>query len=129
MPPRRVKIHVLIVLVAALSVQACSPARPPVDELDSASRALDAARAAGAPSLAAAEYQVAGEHFDQAQAAEGRQDYDVAAQMARESAADSELAAAKSRLGKARAAVEKLKQDNANLGGELSQSDTPEVQP
>jgi hypothetical protein len=129
MPPSRRKIHVLIVIVVALSVQACSPTRPPVDELDIASRALGAARAADAPTWAADEYHAAGEHFDQAQAAEGRQDYDVAAQLARESAADSELAAAKSRLGKVRTAVDKLKQDNANLDSELSQSGTPQVQP
>ena len=62
-------------------------------------------------------------------AAEARHDYDVAAQLARESAADSELAVAKSRLGKVRAAVDKLKQDNANLDSELAQSGTREVQP
>ena len=101
MPPSRRKIHVLIVIVAALSVQACSPTRPPVDELDIASRALGAARAADAPTWAANEYHAAGEHFDQAQAAEGR---------------------------KVRAAVDKLKQDNANLDSELSQSGT-QVQP
>lgn len=128
MSPSRRKIHVLIVLVATLSVQACSPTRPPVDELDIASRALGVARAADAPIWAADEYHAAGERFDQAQAAEARHDYDVAAQRARESAADSELAAAKSRLGKVRAAVDKLKQDNANLDSELSQSAAPQVQ-
>ena len=129
MPPSRRKIHVLIVLVATLFMQACSPTRPPVDELDIASRALGVARATDAPTWAADEYHAAGAHFDQAQAAAARHDYDVAAQWARESAADSELAAAKSRLGKGRAAVDKLKQDNANLDSELAQSATPQVQP
>ena len=119
----------LIVLVAALSVQACSPTRPPVDELDSASRALGAARAADAPTWADDEYRMAGQHFDQAQAAEARHDYDAAAQLAHESAADSELAVAKARLGKVRDTVAKLKQDNANLDSDLSQSGTPQVQP
>ena len=129
MPPSRRKIHVLIVLVATLVVQACAPTRPPVDELDMASRALDAARAADAPSWAAQEYRMAGQHLDQAQAAQARHDYDVAAQMARESAADSELAAATARLRKARDAVAKLTQENANLDSDLSHSATPQVQP
>lgn len=129
MPPSRPKIHVLIVLVAILSVQACSPTRPPVDELNMASRALDAARAAEAPTFAAEEYRLAGQHLDQAQAAQARHDYDVAAQMARESAADSDLAAAKARLRKARDAVARLKQDNASLDSDLSHSATQEEQP
>lgn len=129
MPPSRRKIHALIVLVATIFTQACSPTRPPVDELNMASRALDAARAAQAPMWAAEEYRVAGQHLEQAQAAQARHDYDVAAQMARESAADSELAAAKARLGKLRDAVAKLKQDNANLDSDLSHSATQEAQP
>lgn len=94
-----------------------------------ASRALEAARVADAPSWAAEEYRVAGQHLDQAQAAQARNDYDVAAKMARESAADSELAAAKARLRKARDAVTKLTQENANLDSDLSRPATPEVQP
>ncbi len=128
MPSSRPKIHALIVLVATLFVQACSPTRPPVDELNMASRALDAARAAEAPTWAADDYRAAGRHLDQAQAAQAREDYDVAAQMARESAADSELAAAKARLGKVRDAVARLKQENANLDSDLS-SGTSQVQP
>ncbi len=128
MPSSRRKIHALIVLVAALSAQACSPTRPPVDELNMASRALDAARAADAPPWAADEYRMAGQHLDQAQAAQAREDYDVAAQKARESAADSELAAAKARVAKVRDAVARLKQENANLDSDLS-SGTQQVQP
>ncbi len=94
-----------------------------------ASRALAAARAADAPSWAAEEYRIAGQHLDQAQAAQARHDYDVAAQMARESAADSELATAKARLGKARDAVARLTRENANLDSDLSHSATPELQP
>ncbi|MEP7098179.1 MAG: DUF4398 domain-containing protein [Dokdonella sp.] len=93
-----------------------------------ASRALDAARAAEAPTWAADDYRAAGRHLDQAQAAQAREDYDVAAQMARESAVDSELAAAKARLGKVRDAVARLKQENANLDSDLS-SGTSQVQP
>lgn len=129
MPSSRRKIHVLIVLIATLAVQACAPTRPPTDELDMASRALDAARAAEAPAWAAEEYRMAGQHLDQAQAAQVSHDYDVAAQMARESAADSELAAAQARLAKVRDSVAKLTQQNANLDSDLSRSAAPEVQP
>lgn len=122
MTPTRRKIHVLIAVAAALTIQACSPTRPPVEDLGIASRALGAARAAGAPTLAAEEYRAAGQHFDQAQAAEADGDYDLAARLARESAADSDLAGAKARLAKARAAVDRLKQDNAGLDRELSAS-------
>lgn len=128
MPSSRLKIHVLIVLIAALSVQACSPTRPPVDELNMASRALEAARAADAPTWAADDYRVAAQHLDQARAARASEDYDVAAQMARESAADGEVASAKARLGKVRDAVARLKQENANLDSDLA-SHTQQVQP
>ncbi|GAA0714612.1 DUF4398 domain-containing protein [Dokdonella soli] len=129
MTPRWRKIHALVVVIAALSVQACAPTRPPVEDLDNASRALGAARSAGAPAYAPAEYRAAGQRFDQAQAAEGRQDYDEAIQLAHESAADSELAAAKARLGKAREAVQKLSQENANLDRDLTEHASPEAQP
>jgi hypothetical protein len=123
------KIHALVVVIAMALTQGCTPTRPPVDELDAAARALGTARAADASTFASAEYRAASQHLDQAKAAEAGEDYDVAAQFARESAADSELATAKARLGKARAAVEKLKQDNANLDRDLTEHATPEAQP
>lgn len=129
MTSRRRKIHALLVVLAALSVQACSPTRPPVEELDAASRALGAARDAGAPTYAAAEYRSAGQRFDQAQAAESRRDFDAAAQLARESAADGELATAKSRLAKAREAVARLRQENAALDRNLTEHADAEAQP
>jgi hypothetical protein len=129
MTPSRQKIHVLVVVAAIALIQACTPTRPPVDELDAASRAFGAARAADAATLAPAEYRAAGQHLDQATAAEARQDYDAAAQFARESAADSELASAKARVGKARETADKLKQDNANIERDLSEHPSAEAQP
>jgi hypothetical protein len=119
MTSRRLKIHALLVILATLS--ACSPTKPPVEELDAASRALGAAKIAGAQTYAASEYRSAGQRYDQAQAAESRHDYDAAAQLAREATADSELASAKARLGKAREAVAKLRQDNAALDRNLTE--------
>lgn len=129
MTPSCRKIHAPIAIFAMLAVQACSPTRPPIDELDAASRGLGSARAADAPVFAPDEYRAAGVHFDQAQAAESSHDYDVAAQFARESAADSELARVKAQRGKLREAVEKLKQDNATLDRDLTEHASTEPQP
>ena len=129
MTPRRGKIHVPVVVLTIALLQACTPTRPPVDEIDQASRALGDARSAEAPVLAAEEYRAAGVHFDQAQAAESTHDYDAAAQFARESMADSELARAKSRRGALRTAVETLRQDNATLARDMDEHPAPEAQP
>ncbi|WP_348058192.1 DUF4398 domain-containing protein [Dokdonella sp.] len=94
-----------------------------------ASRALADARSADAPNLAPADYRAASQQFDQARAAEGRQDYDVAAQFAHQSAADADLALAKAKLGKARASVDQLRRDNATLDHDLSEHATQESQP
>jgi hypothetical protein len=130
MTSRSGKIHARVAIpLALLLLQACSPTRPPVEDLAAASRGLASARAAGASTYAAAEYRSAGQRFDQAQAAESRKDYDVATQLARESAADSELAAAKTRVGKAREAVDKLRRDNANMDRDLTEHASTEAQP
>ena len=119
MTPAREKIHAWIVILATALAAGCSPTKPPLDELDAASRALAAARQAEAPQLAAAEYRAAGRHFDRAQAAQREEDYDAAAQFAAESLADSELALAKAKLAKARGDVERLTRENEGLQGDL----------
>ena len=129
MPSSGRKIHALIVVAVMLIVAACTPTRPPVDQLDTASRALAAARAAEAPTWAAEDYRIAGQHFDAAQAAMAREDYDVAAQLARESAADGELAAARARVAKLRDTVARLSRENAGLEADVSQSGDGAVQP
>lgn len=129
MTPSRRKIHALIAVAATLVVVACSPTRPPLDQLDAASRALGAAREAGAATYAADDYRSAGQRFDQAQAAESRQDYDAAADLALESKVSSELAAARARLAKAREAVARLKRENADLDRDLNQNPMQEGQP
>lgn len=129
MTASRNKIHVLVVILATALMQACAPTRPPVDELDAASRALAMARTADAATFAPVEFRAAEQHFDQARSAESSQDYDAAAQFARQSAADSELASAKARLGKAHAAVDQLQADNAAIDRDLSEHANPEAQP
>ena len=113
------KIHVLIAILAAL-LAACGPTKPPGDELGIASRNLSAARAAGASTFAPLDLRAAEDRLTQARAASAKQDYDDAAMLASESAVTSELAAAKSRLGKARAAVDSLTQQNAELTREAA---------
>lgn len=119
----------LAVVSALLALQACSPTKPPLDELAAASRGLGAARSADAETHAAADYRSAARRFDQAQAAEARGDYDDAARLALESAADSELALARTRVAKARDMVSRLQQQNAELDRDLSEHAAPEDQP
>ena len=108
------KIHVVFVIMA-VSLAACGPTKPPSDVLGIATRNLSAAQAAGAETHAPLEFRSAQEHLAQANTASARKDYDRAAALADESAVDSELAAAKARLGKAREAVDALKRQNAEL--------------
>ena len=108
------KIHAVITILAAF-LAACSPTRPPTDALGVATRNLAAARGAEAANYAPQELRSAEDHLAAANAASARQDYDKAAVLAGESAVDSELAAAKTRLAKAREAVEGLRQQNADL--------------
>lgn len=128
MTSSRRKIHVLIAVIA-VALAACSPTRPPVDQLDAASRALGVARDAGAATYAADDYRSAGQRFDEAQAAEGDRDYAAAADLASESQVTSELAATRARLAKAREAVARLAEDNARLDRNLQLHAAPETQP
>ena len=119
MTPSAVKIHVLIAILTAL-LAACGPTKPPGDEIGIASRNLSTARAAGAATFAPQELRAAEDRLAQARTASSKQDYDDAATLASESAVNSELAAAKSRLGKARAAIDSLTQQNAELTREAA---------
>jgi len=114
MTPSAAKIHAVIAILAAFTA-ACAPTKPPTDVLGAAARNVSAAESAGAATYAPLELRSAQDHLAQANAAEARQDYDVAAMLAGESAVDSELAAAKARLGKARDAAEALRKQNADL--------------
>jgi hypothetical protein len=130
MTPGHGKFHALVTIPMILALTGgCSPTRPPVDELDAASRALGGARDAGAAQLAAADYRAAANGFDQAQAAQASGDYDEAAQFARQSLADSELATARARRAAARADVERLRQENAAVARDLATPARLEDQP
>lgn len=113
------KIHALFAIMATLLV-ACAPTRPPSDEVGVATRNLSTARAAGAATYAPLELRAAEERLAQANTALAHEDYDQAALMASESAVNSELAAAKSRLGKAREAADGLRRQNQELSAEAA---------
>jgi len=121
------KIHVVFA-VLAVSLAACGPTKPPTDVLGVATRNLAAAQAAGAATYAPLELRSAQDHLAGANTASARQDYDRAAVLAEESAVDSELAAAKARLGKAREAVDTLKRQNAELSNGVPRPEGADVQ-
>ena len=115
MTPSGMKIHGSIALSLVLTLAACGPTKPPPDLLGHAQQRLASARSSGAATFAPLELRFAEERFTQAQAAVLDRDYTLAANLADESAANSELATIKARLGKLRESVDKLKQDNAEI--------------
>lgn len=121
------KIHVVFAIMA-VSLAACGPTKPPTDVLGIATRNLAAAEAAGAATYAPLELRSAQDHLAAANTATARQDYDQAALLADESAVDSELAAAKARLGKVREAVDTLKRQNADLSNGMPHTQGADVQ-
>src|SRR5262245_25598103 len=111
----RSKIHRPVVLFC-LILAACGPTRPPNTGLEDAARQLQTARDAGASTYAPLELRSAEERLSAGRAAADQRDYEDAAQFAQESQVNSELALAKSRLGKAREHVEARTRENAQLG-------------
>lgn len=120
MTPDRGKIHALIGVLLLAALAGCAPTKPPVDQLNAAARALENARSVGAGEFAAADLNAAAREYDAAQSAQARGDYDAAAQLAMQSQADGELAAARARRAQARHAVDKLTAANAALQSDLS---------
>ena len=103
-----------------------APTKPPPVGLDDATRELDAARSGGAATYAPLELRNAEERLSQARVRMDKRDYDAVQQLTEESRMDSELAAAKARLGKAREKVEARTRENAQLKQDLSSGAVPE---
>ena len=119
MTPIRRKIHRAIVIFS-LALAACGPTKPPPLGLDDAAHAIDAARSAGAATYAPLELRNAEEHLSQARARAEKRDYDAVQMLALQARADSDLAAVKSRLGRAREKVEARTRENAQLRQDLA---------
>lgn len=119
MTSSRLKIHASLVGLLLLSLAACGPTRPPPDVLGGAQDKLRVARADGAPTYAPLELRFAEERLDQARAAMAERDYKAAADLAEESAVNSELAAIKSKSGKLREHIDALRQQNAEIARSL----------
>lgn len=115
MTPSGLKIHGPFVLSLVLALAACGPTKPPPDLLGNAQQRLASARSSGAATFAPLELRFAEQRFTQAQVAMQDRDYTLASNLAEESAANSELAAIKARIGKLRESVEQLKHDNAEI--------------
>lgn len=109
------KIHASFVGLLLFALAACGPTRPPPDVLGGAESRLRTARSEGAPTYAPLELRFAEERLDQARAAMDERDYKSAAELAEQSALNSELATIKSRAGKLRERVDALKRQNADI--------------
>jgi hypothetical protein len=121
MTPNQRKIHRALVILLVL-LAGCTQTKPQPTGLDEAARELDMARNAGAATYAPLELRNAEERLSQARARMDKRDYAAVQQLAEESRMDSDLAAAKARLGKAREKVEARTRENAQLRQDLSGS-------
>ena len=124
MTPNRRKIH-RGVGIFLLALTGCGPTKPPNVGLDDAMRALDAARDAGAPTYAPMELRNAEDRLSQARARYAKRDYEEAASLVQEGQVDSELAAVKARLGKAREKVDARIHENASLREQSASGSNP----
>lgn len=120
MTPTARKIHVLALL--SLCMASASAARPqtPLAELQSAATALALAEEAGAATYAPLELRYAGEQLAQARQAQQSGDLNQARRLLEQSQVNSDLAVAKSRLGRTREAVQVQAAANARLRGEAN---------
>jgi Domain of unknown function (DUF4398) len=118
MTPTRPKIHRPVVLFCLLLV-GCGPTKPPNTGLEEAAQHLRAARDAGASTYAPLELRAAEERLSAGRAAADKRHYDDAIKLAQEAQINSDLAAAKARLGKVRERVEARTRENARLREEL----------
>ncbi|MBS0591722.1 MAG: DUF4398 domain-containing protein [Proteobacteria bacterium] len=104
----------------AIGAVGCAQTKPPLAEMQEATRSVDAARDAGAATYASAEFHGAQERLGQARAAMRQEDYDLATQFADEAQVAGVLAQARARLGKDRERVDARARENERLRNDLS---------
>jgi hypothetical protein len=114
------KIHRPVAVFCLLLLAACGPTKPPPMGIEDAMHQLQAARDAGGSTYAPLEVRKAEERLSLAKTAAGKKDYEDALHFAQESQVNSELALAKSRLGRTREKVEARTRENAQLRQDLS---------
>lgn len=118
MTPTVAKIHVLaLLLLTPMTVCAARP-RTPLPEFKTATSALVLAEEVGAATYAPLELRYAGEQLEQARQSDDAGDLEAARRLLEQSLVNSDLALAKSRLGRTREAVQVQSAANAQLRGE-----------
>lgn len=118
MTPTVAKIHVLaLLLLTSVTVTAARP-RTPLPEFKTATSALSLAEEFGAATYAPLELRYAGEQLEQARQSDDAGDREAARRLLEQSLVNSDLALAKSRLGRTREAVQVQSAANAQLRGE-----------
>lgn len=127
MTPTVAKIHVLTVLLLVTSTCLAARPRAPLPELQRAAAALVRAEEAGAATYAPLDLRYAGEQLEQARQLHDGGDIAGARRLLEQSLVNSDLAAAKSQLGRTREAVQVQAAANARLRSEapLPATDTP----
>jgi hypothetical protein len=127
MTPTVAKIHVLTLLLLAASPCLAARPREPLPELQSATAAMTRAEEAGAATYAPLDLRYAGEQLEQARQLRDSGDIAEARRLLEQSLVNSDLATAKSRLGRTREAVQVQAAANAQLrrDARLPATDTP----
>lgn len=118
MTPTPRKIHVLALLLLAFLNPVAARERVDLPELQTAAAALTLAGEVGAATYAPLELRYAGEQLEQARQAQQNKDLAEARRLLEQSIVNSDLATAKSRLGRTREAVQVRAAANARLRSE-----------
>jgi hypothetical protein len=127
MTPTAGKIHVLALLLLTASPAWAARPRAPLPELQLAANAVSLAEEVGAATYAPLELRYAAEQLDQALQLQERGETAQARQLLEQSLVNSDLAVAKSRLGRTREAVQVQAAANEQLRGDPAAptADTP----
>jgi hypothetical protein len=127
MTPTAGKIHVLALLSLVASAGWAARPRTPLPELQTAANAMALAEEVGAATYAPLELRYAAEQLDQALQVQESGDTAHARRLLEQSLVNSDLAIAKSRLGRTREAVQVQAAANARLrdDGAAPPADTP----
>lgn len=105
----------------ALVLGGCASVPPPTDAIAAAQSQLQAARDAHAKDYAPVDLDFAQSRMDQAQAAMNARKYAMAADLASESQADSQLALTRAKLGALNVQIKKMSVENTRLRAQLLQ--------